>query len=223
MITFVQLKTKIMKKILLITFIFVITNSLTAQTSFSDIKNNHSWAWLGLDFSNTKLIGRTAFSDPEKIVDDYLPKINILVFNEAAKYDVMGAFRMSNFYEEDSEDLADDLYFDRINSSLSTDELFVDRDYSLEESDILNIIDKYNFDKVKQDISLIFIIESLDKTGECATIWVTVINTRTKDLLLSERMTGKPGGFGFRNYWAKSVFDVIKQIKKKKYKKWKKM
>ena len=205
-----------MKKILLITFIFVITNSLTAQTSFSNIKNNHSWAWLGLDFSNTKLIGHAAFSDPEKIVDDYLPKINILVFNEAEKYDVMKAFRMSNFY-------ADDLYFDRINSNLSTDELFVGRDYSLEKSDIFNIVDKYNFDKVKQDIALIFIIESLDKTGECATMWVTVINTRTKDLLLSERMTGKPGGFGFRNYWAKPVFDVIKQIKKKKYKQWKRM
>lgn len=212
-----------MKKILLITFIFAITNSLTAQTSFSDIKKHHSWAWLGLDFSNTKLIGHAAFSDPEKIVNDYLPKINILVFNEAEKYDVMKAFRMSNFYEEDSEDLADDLYFDKINSNLSTDELFVDRDYSLEESDILNIVDNYNFDKVKQDIALIFIIESLDKTGECATMWVTVINTRTKDLLLSERMTGKPGGFGFRNYWAKSVFNVIKQINKKKYKQWKRM
>jgi len=205
-----------MKKILLIAFIFLITNSLTAQTSFSDINSNHKWVWLGLDFSNTKLIGRSAFSDPEKIINEYFPKINMLVFNEADKYDVMGAFRMNNFY-------ADDLYCDILNSSLSTDELFVGRDYSLEKSDILNIVAKYNFDKVKQDIALIFIVESLDKTGERATIWVTVINTRTKDLLLSERMTGNPGGFGFRNYWAGAVYDIIKQIKKKKHKQWKKM
>jgi hypothetical protein len=26
-------------------------------------------------------------------------------------------------------------------------------------------------------------------------------------------MTGKPGGFGFRNYWAKPVFNVIKDKK----------
>ena len=205
-----------MKRILLITFIFVITNSLTAQTSFSDINSSHKWAWLGIDFSNTKLIGRAAFSDPEKIINDYLPKINMLVFNESEKYDVMGAFRMSNFY-------ADDLYFDLLNSSLSTEELFVGRDYSLEESDILNVVATYNFEKVKQDIALIFIVESLDKTGERAIMWVTVINTKTKDLLLSERMTGTPGGFGFRNYWAKPVLNVIKDIEKKRYKKWKNM
>ena len=75
-----------MKKILLITFIFVITNSLTAQTSFSDINSSHKWVWLGLDFSNTKLIGRAAFSNPEKIINEYFPKINMLVFNEADKY-----------------------------------------------------------------------------------------------------------------------------------------
>jgi len=205
-----------MKKILLITFIFVITNSLTAQSSFSEIKNNHSWAWLGLDFSNTKLIGRAAFSNPEKIVNEYFPKINMLVFNEADKYDVVEAFNMG--WNE-----ANDLYFESINSSLKLEGLFVDRTYGLEESDILNIVAKYNFDKVKQDIALIFIIESLDKTGERATMWVTVINTKTKDLLLSERMTGKPGGFGFRNYWAKPVFNVIKDIEKKRYKKWQNM
>jgi len=205
-----------MKRILLITFIFVITNSLTAQTSFSDINSSHKWVWLGLDFSNTKLIGRAAFSNPEKIINEYFPKINMLVFNEADKYDVMGAFRMNNFY-------ADDLYFDILNSSLSTDELFVGRDYSLEESDILNIVAKYNFDKVKQDIALIFIIESLDKTGERATMWVTVINTQTNNLILAKRMNGKPGGFGFRNYWAKTILDVIRQVKEQKYRLWKKM
>jgi hypothetical protein len=205
-----------MKKIFFIIILFLSIQSLLAQSSFSEIKKHHSWAWLGLDFSNTKLLGRAAFSDPEKIINEYFPKINMLVFDEADKYDVMRSFRMKNLY-------ADDLYCDILNSSLSTDELFVGRDYSLEKSDILNIVAKYNFDKVKQDIALIFIIESLDKTGERATMWVTVINTKTKDLLLSERMTGKPGGFGFRNYWAKSVYNVLKDIYKKKYKRWKKM
>jgi len=202
-----------MKKPLLIILIFITTNSLTAQTSFSDIKNSHEWAWLGLDFSNTKLIGRSGFSNPEKIINQYFPKINMLVFNEAEKYDVMGAFRMNNFY-------ADDLYFDQINSNLSLDGLFVGRDYRLGKSDIIKIISKYNFEKVKQDIALIFIIESLDKTGERATIWVTVINTHNKNLLLSERMTAEPGGFGFRNYWARPVLNVIKNIDEKKYHKW---
>jgi hypothetical protein len=146
-----------MKKIFFIIILFLSIQSLLAQSSFSEIKKHHSWAWLGLDFSNTKLLGRAAFSDPEKIINEYFPKINMLVFDEADKYDVMRSFRMKNLY-------ADDLYCDILNSSLSTDELFVGRDYSLEKSDILNIVAKYNFDKVKQDIALIFIIESLEKT-----------------------------------------------------------
>jgi hypothetical protein len=34
-------------------------------------------------------------------------------------------------------------------------------------------------------------------------------------------MTGKAGGFGYKNYWAKSVFEVLEDIEKKKYKEWK--
>ena len=46
---------------------------------------------------------------------------------------------------------------------------------------------------------------------------------KLEHLLLSERMVGKPGGFGFRNYWAKPVSNIIRDIKKRRYKKWKKM
>jgi len=34
-------------------------------------------------------------------------------------------------------------------------------------------------------------------------------------------MEGKPGGFGFRNYWSAAIRDVIIDIKKKKYSEWK--
>ena len=205
-----------MKKILFIIILCLNVQSISAQSSFSDIKSSHKWAWLGLDFSNTKLIGHEGFSNPEKIVNEYLPKINMLVFSEADKYDVMAAFRMDNYD-------ANYLYFDILNSSLSTDELFVGSDYSLEESDILSIVAKYNFDKVKQDIALVFIVESLDKTNERATMWVTIINTKTNNLILAERMNGEPGGIGFRNYWARPVLNVIQEIKEKRYKKWQNM
>jgi hypothetical protein len=34
-------------------------------------------------------------------------------------------------------------------------------------------------------------------------------------------MTAKAAGFGFRNYWAKTVYEVLDDIKKSKYKEWK--
>ena len=205
-----------MKRILFIIIVSLSVQSLSAQSSFSEIKKNHSWVWLGLDFSNTKLLGREGFNDPKKIIDHYFIAWNQLIFDEGEKYDVKKAFKLKQLYTDDS-------YFDAINSTVKLNELFVDRSYSLSESDINNIVEEYNFSNIKQTIALVFIIERLDKPKEQAVFWVTLINSRTKEIILTERMIGKPGGFGFRNYWAGSIYDIIKQIKKKKYKQSKKM
>ena len=205
-----------MKRILFIIILCLSIQSLSAQSSFSEIKKHHSWAWLGLDFSNTKLLGSEGFNDPKKIIDHYFIAWNQLIFDEGEKYNVMKAFKLKQIYTEDS-------YFDATNSTVKLNELFVDRSYSLSKSDINNIVENYNFSNIKQKICLVFIVERLDKPKEQAVFWVTLINSRTKEIILTERMIGKPGGFGFRNYWAGAVYDIIKQIKKKKYKQWKKM
>ena len=205
-----------MKRILFIIIVSLSVQSLSAQSSFSEIKKNHSWVWLGLDFSNTKLLGREGFNDPKKIIDHYFIAWNQLIFDEGEKYDVKKAFKLKQLYTDDS-------YFDAINSTVKLNELFVDRSYSLSKSDIKNIVEDYSFINIKQEIVLVFIVERLDKSKEQAIFWVTLINSRTKEIILTERMIGKPGGFGFRNYWAGAVYDIIKQIKKKKHKQWKKM
>ena len=205
-----------MKRILFIIILCLSIQSLSAQSSFSEIKNNHSWAWLGLDFSHVKLFNQESFNEPTKIIDHYFIAWNQLIFDEGDKYNVKDAFKLKQIYTDDS-------YFDLINSTVKLNEVFVDRSYSLSKSDINNIVEDYNFSNIKQKVVLVFIVERLDKPKEQAVFWVTLINSRTKEIILTERMIGKPGGFGFRNYWAGAVNDIIKQIKKKKYKKWKKI
>ena len=205
-----------MKKILFILILCLNIQLLSAQSSFSEIKKQHSWVWLGLDFSNTKLLGSEGFNDPKKIIDHYFIAWNQLIFDEGDKYNVKGAFKLKQMYTEDS-------YFDLLNSKVKSNDIFVDRSYSVSKSDINNIVKNYNFSNIKQKICLVFIVERLDKPKEQAVVWVTLINSNTKEIILTERMIGKPGGFGFRNYWAGAVYDIIKQIKKKKYKQWKKM
>ena len=205
-----------MKKILFILILCLNIQLLSAQSSFSEIKKQHSWAWLGLDFSNTKLLGSEGFNDPKKIIDHYFIAWNQLIFDEGDKYNVKGAFKLKQIYTEDS-------YFDLLNSKVKSNDIFVDRSYSVSKSDINNIVKNYNFSNIKQKICLVFIVERLDKPKEQAVVWVTLINSNTKEIILTERMIGKPGGFGFRNYWAGAVYDIIKQIKKRKYKQWKKM
>jgi len=215
-----------MKKIILPILIFLIAHTLTAQNSISEINSNHKWVWLGLDFSETKLVGRTGFEDPFKIATVYFPSINMLIFEEAEKYDVMKAMNTPEWKGGSAQInvnsySSDPFFFERTRKRLSLAEvydglqdLYVGVDYKLEKSDIEKIVSKYNFRKTAEDVALVFIMESLGKTSERAIMWVTVINTRTKKVLLSERMAGKPKGFGFRNYWGKSVLRVMEEIEK---------
>lgn len=44
----------------------------------------------------------------------------------------------------------------------------------------------------------------------------------TKKVLLTERLLGNGGGFGFRNYWTKSIEELLNKIQTSKYAEWKK-
>ena len=66
-----HIKAHIKKKIIFIIILCISVQTLSAQSSFSEIKKHHSWAWLGLDFSNAKLVGREEFNDPKKRIDHY--------------------------------------------------------------------------------------------------------------------------------------------------------
>ena len=63
-------------------------------------------------------------------------------------------------------------------------------------------------------------MESLSKTSENGSMWVTFVDMDTKKLILTERMVGKAMGFGFRNYYAYTVYKVIQDIKKNKLSAW---
>ncbi len=53
-------------------------------------------------------------------------------------------------------------------------------------------------------------------------MWVTFFDIASKTVLLTEKMSGKAGGAGFRNYWARAYYNVMDKIQKKEYLKWKK-
>ena len=52
-------------------------------------------------------------------------------------------------------------------------------------------------------------------------VWVTLIDMKTKKVLMTERMEQEAAGFGFRNFWVSIVKKSIIEIDKKKYKAWK--
>jgi hypothetical protein len=76
----------------------------------------------------------------------------------------------------------------------------------------------------KQGAGLLFVMEAMRKEekNSGAAIWVTLVDMKTKKILMTERIESKVGGgFGFRNYWASTIKNLIDDIDEKKYKEWK--
>lgn len=169
--------------------------------------------YLGVDFSLTKIQGEAA--TPTEISTKFEP-INSVIITEAKKYDITGSFKR---------DAAVINYPDAVNkvnenanvTKMKTDN--VSDLGTLTPDDISKHVKEYNLNG-KTGIGLVFIMDGMSKTNKEAAMYATLINLSTKKVLLTEKITGKAQGFGFRNYWAYTVYKVLHTISSDKYKDW---
>jgi hypothetical protein len=91
--------------------------------------------------------------------------------------------------------------------------------YHLEEETIFEIVNDYN-PETQTGVGVVFIMESFNKEEEKGHMWVVFFDIPTKEVLLMEKMSGAAGGFGWRNYWARTYYNVLKEIEKTQYKAW---
>ncbi len=162
--------------------------------------------WLGLDFSALKFIKSDEAVTNQELQTKYFPGWNELILNEPKKYDIGKAIDHHNIDE----------YIDAVTAvNQNTKADFITNDDKafehLNNDDIRQMVKKYDL-KGKSGLGLVFIMESMDKGREEASMWVTFINMETKEVILSKPVTGKSGGFGFRNYWAGSINKVLKNL-----------
>ena len=188
---------------------------------------------LGLDFSLTKFIGSAnntsvgvspfgvVRSKDEGTVtnddfrDNYTVAWNQLFIDETKKYNVAKAIH------RESVNYALDVT-EKSNKALKKD-FFSNNpgDFKTKtEADITAAVKGYNFGK-NDGIGLIFFVEGMSKGMEKEGIWVTFVDMKSKTVLLTVYKENKPGGFGFRNYWAKPIFTLLKDMDSD-FKKWNK-
>lgn len=208
-------------KYLLTGLLLAITITAFAQSKEDVFDGNKNVTWLGLDFSDYKFIGEvTQFADAGEVSnsdlrDKFFPAWNNLFLTEKDKYEVADAIGRTEV------DYAIDV---TNNSNSKIKSGFTSSDESeyhrLKEADISNIVRSYNYEGNK-GIGMMFIVESMSKEQKQSSIWVTFINMDSKKVIFTERVDAKAGGFGFRNYWAKSFFNAIKATEDN-WKKWRK-
>ena len=202
-------------------FIFLMMLSMTktsfAQEGIKDVFNSSetSILYLGVDFTQARLIDESDVNLAD-IRERFFASINELIVNEPARYELGKALRKKMV----DHNLA---IVSKRNKAANMD-LFLSsntKDYHrFSATDIDNFVKKYDFDGNK-GIGLIFFVEGMSKSLKGESIWVTFVDMKSKKVLMTERVIGKTrGAFGFRNFWAAPIKDVIDLIESKLYKEW---
>lgn len=178
---------------------------LTAQPfGHPAIKNADEIIYFGLDFSKAKMIGSEGFSNPDDIKARFFRSWNMVLVNEASKYDLKKAFKKDVLRRDFS-------VIDERNTLPDAATLVINSDYKITREDVEDVVKDYN-GEYNSGVGLVFIIESFNKTGEIGKMWVTFFDIESKEVLVTRRYSGEPGGFGLRNYWVRTVYNVINQV-----------
>jgi len=198
------------------------SNTVSFSQTVKDFFSNSSVSltYLGIDYTQNRLI-----NDPGGNASDIKGRLynsmNEVVVNEMGKnYNIAGAFDRSGAVTTDI--AAVTARNEKINASeiMSSAPSDFNR---LKEDDIEKCVKALDL-KGKEGVGLVFIMEGMKKEEKKSygAVWVTLIDMKTKKVLMTERMEQEAAGFGFRNFWVSIIKKSIVEIDKKSYKAWKK-
>jgi hypothetical protein len=206
-----------MKQIKTLFMLLLVASFASAQDRSDVFKHETKIIWLGLDFSEAKLIGDRERLGSESDIKHLMEAWNNLIINEGEKYDLAKAFDKATVERNIQPTLDNNAGLDGL-SLVSNSE----KDYlHLTKDGVAKIVSGYSY-KGNTGVGLMFNIESFSKINEEASLWVTFIDINSKQVLFTERLTGKPKGFGLRNFWGGAIYGILEQIKKKEYENWRK-
>jgi len=206
-----------MKKLMTIALVLLGVSAF-GQTAEDFFIGRDPVQWLGIDFSQVKLVGDFSqfgghgSKDPGELKTQYFPAWNRLILNEPEKYDLREFLRLRDI------EINIKMIMKR-NDKAETDDMLTYNPEYLNKEDIRKIINSYDLTG-EEGLGMVLIAESLNKIDEEAYFHFVVLNLKTKEVLISERLRGTPSGFGIRNYWAGAVYEILKNIDDRYYRLW---
>ena len=167
--------------------------------------------WTGIDYGDVHMVGSLDFNDPDEIFPDYLIKWNGLFIGEMmpllekrlgvhAKASTSHLGPIHRATDPDSHIVRDD--------SISPDESY------LSPADVAKRVTTYDL-TAKEGLGLTFIADQLNKPTESGCYWVTFYDIASRDVLSTSRRCAPARGFGFRNYWFRTVKTLVSDLRKK--------
>ena len=205
---------QLFKQLVFSTIMIAAVITANAQKPSDILNSSVPMVYLGVDFSEARVINDFS-ATPYDIKNRHFAGINQVIVNEQKKFDWQKHLERSNISSDITvtQAINDKVDENKISSTNTADES------RLKEGDIQSMVSKYALNG-KTGVGLVVIMESLNKSGESASMYLTFIDLASKKVLYTERMVEKAGGFGFRNYYASTIYKAMQTIKKNKLKGW---
>jgi hypothetical protein len=210
-----------MKKISVV-LLAVFMSVVAIAQSEKDVIAASELTWFGIDFSKAQFVGSfNQFAEAgekggDQIKHTFFPAWNDVVANEREKYDLKKAYNKTSInYDLD--------VVTKRNAAVDADKLVTlnSDEGRITKEEIAKVVSQYK--STEKGVGLVYIVDTYSKAEERGVIWVTFFDIATRKVLIAEKFTGKPGGFGLRNYWMKPVFEVMMKTSHEAYRNWEKI
>ncbi len=181
---------------------------------FIDFLSNKEILWTGINFAKARFT-RKGFDFSQEILQHYFHDWNMLILNDQKKYDIRMSFRKPVMQYDLSQ-------VTKINKSVKVAQILSNHigiNDILSEEDIRNYMPSFHF-KNGQKFGLMLIVESFDTITKTASIWVVIFHANDGQVVLCEKFLKTPGGLGTRNYWARTFYNLLFDIKSTAYLRW---
>ncbi|MCE7056475.1 hypothetical protein LZF95_17455 [Algoriphagus sp. AGSA1] len=157
--------------------------------------------WIGIDYTQAKFVGADGFTDPADL-PRFLLAWNDFVITEPDKYDVKKALG--------STDVNIDLtYTYEKNEAIDTKAMVQEEDHQLTQQEAEAVAKSYELSEVEGTVALL-VAECYNKKLTRGSHWLILMDAQSSEILSAERFVEKPGGFGLRNYWARTIYELLK-------------
>lgn len=179
--------------------VFIIACSLFFITLGAQEKSK-TYIVYGIDYAHTKVHAA------DESVDEFaraFEAINSLLISEPDKYDFS---RMVNSKVQ--------VNIEPILKKLSTTDYAQLTTYStaIEPLDCAPIVAAYDLPHT-EGIGVVLIAKMLNKAKDKATYDIVLFDIATREILIQREAVGDAGGFGLRNFWANSVYKILKRTR----------
>ena len=208
-----------MKKLSFLLLAVLLTSRLLVAQTAADFFQPVKIRYYGIDYSHVKLIGDfSEFMEAGEATEQtmrkvYFPGWNTLFQEEPDKYNVKGMIRKGEvIYDFD--------LITQLNSKSSVEPMEATKTPVYTKDDIQKFIRNYSTGE-REGIAVMFVAESMNKTANEAYFHFVAFRLSDNEILIHERLRGEPKGAGLRNYWAGAIYQIMENIKKNYYPKWK--